>query len=692
MSFMPAKSDARLIDINLKIGGIAPSVIHELSGVYSNFSKAFKELLSNSYDADSTRVIIEFADDFEWVTIEDNGVGMTPFEFQNDYLRIGTSPEKQNDVLTIGGRRKIGRKGIGFLALVRYCERAEIYTHSDKIIHLSNSYLLSEKKIDNRDRCEISLFNGEFNASMIPLYRIDSVVLNNVELDKELYKIDKDKLIITNIKNVIENKNGSIYQSRILNDLKQFNMELFIKYSLDCNEIDLFATIDYQYLLNTKNKDNIVNLVDFSKIRLISSSNSRNPHYTKIELYLHEFIRNELIAPKRLGRVRNIASSSGLEKFLWNLSRNTPVGYDVSNETLFDLEMSSLIQDEPLPFTVSVINRKLNVQTEIKRPFIGEIQKQLKDSPIVCKPVVSNTDGLIVKGYLLGFKTPIFPGEMRGISIRVRGVEIGSPGYLDIEKQLPLKFRAMLDHVMGEINVSDGLDAIHTIMAGREGFYIEDKKYQLLRKLLIGNSETNFGLLGRVIRQVIEYESLESSALRIVHEARQRRDAYLFISYALNNLIVGSNYGRSLRKLFSQQDILANHLIQLPDFEIQLGETSGIYKVILSETLSQDFMVDFINKEILLSKDSDYWKTTVFILGRNFLILLKNGKADDPLCELDFRNNKIYINWLHPTRAKLGDANFIKTALAWRIAYLAANGDVDIMMNLALRLLSFSQQ
>jgi hypothetical protein len=108
--------------------------------------------------------------------------------------------------------------------------------------------------------------------------------------------------------------------------------------------------------------------------------------------------------------------------------------------------------------------------------------------------------------------------------------------------------------------------------------------------------------------------------------------------------------------------------------------------------LSQDFMVDFINKEILLSKDSDYWKTTVFILGRNFLILLKNGKADDPLCELDFRNNKIYINWLHPTRAKLGDANFIKTALAWRIAYLAANGDVDIMMNLALRLLSFSQQ
>jgi hypothetical protein len=37
----------------------------------------------------------------------------------------------------------------------------------------------------------------------------------------------------------------------------------------------------------------------------------------------------------------------------------------------------------------------------------------------------------------------------------------------------------------------------------------------------------------------------------------------------------------------------------------------------------------------------------------------------------------------------MGDTMFVKSALSWRIAYLAANGDVDLMMNLAHRMLSF---
>jgi len=60
------------------------------------------------------------------------------------------------------------------------------------------------------------------------------------------------------------------------------------------------------------------------------------------------------------------------------------------------------------------------------------------------------------------------------------------------------------------------------------------------------------------------------------------------------------------------------------------------------------------------------------------------------VCEIDLSVNTIYVNWMHPTRNKMGDAVFIKSALFWRMAYLAANGDVDVMMNLAHRLLSFT--
>ena len=75
-------------------------------------------------------------------------------------------------------------------------------------------------------------------------------------------------------------------------------------------------------------------------------------------------------------------------------------------------------------------------------------------------------------------------------------------------------------------------------------------------------------------------------------------------------------------------------------------------------------------------------------LARDFDISLRSGDAGDPLCEIDLISDTIYVNWLHPTREKMGDSMFLKSALFWRIAYLAANGDGDLMMNVAHHLLS----
>lgn len=73
----------------MRLGGIDPSVLRELSGVYTPFVKAFKELISNSFDADATSVLVQFTDDFFSVTVTDDGHGMSPFEFRNDFTRIG---------------------------------------------------------------------------------------------------------------------------------------------------------------------------------------------------------------------------------------------------------------------------------------------------------------------------------------------------------------------------------------------------------------------------------------------------------------------------------------------------------------------------------------------------------------------------------------------------------------------------
>src|ERR687891_499321 len=99
----------------MRIGGVDPSILRELSGVYKPFVKAFKELVSNAFDADAETVTVELTDDCSWLRVSDDGVGMTPFEFRNDFTRIGGGSRRWLGERTLKGRQRIGSKGIGFL-------------------------------------------------------------------------------------------------------------------------------------------------------------------------------------------------------------------------------------------------------------------------------------------------------------------------------------------------------------------------------------------------------------------------------------------------------------------------------------------------------------------------------------------------------------------------------------------------
>ena len=92
------------ISAALPLGGVSPNTIRELSGIYPTFVSALKELVSNAYDADATVVKVRFSPDLSTVVVEDNGLGMTPTEFQNVYLRIGGSTQHRGDS-TVGGRQ-----------------------------------------------------------------------------------------------------------------------------------------------------------------------------------------------------------------------------------------------------------------------------------------------------------------------------------------------------------------------------------------------------------------------------------------------------------------------------------------------------------------------------------------------------------------------------------------------------------
>ncbi|HKH64799.1 MAG TPA: ATP-binding protein [Solirubrobacterales bacterium] len=83
--------------------------------MYNTVPKAIAELCANAYDADATRVVIDYADDA--ISILDNGTGMTKTDLEEGYLRLGRDRRDVPDgELTKKGRAVIGNKGIGKLA------------------------------------------------------------------------------------------------------------------------------------------------------------------------------------------------------------------------------------------------------------------------------------------------------------------------------------------------------------------------------------------------------------------------------------------------------------------------------------------------------------------------------------------------------------------------------------------------
>lgn len=96
--------------------------------LYRNIITVLGEAISNSWDADAKNVWIEIDRNNNAMCILDDGIGMTPDDFQNKFLKIGYTKRKNNQYKSISGRPYIGRKGIGKLALLSCAQRIHIAT------------------------------------------------------------------------------------------------------------------------------------------------------------------------------------------------------------------------------------------------------------------------------------------------------------------------------------------------------------------------------------------------------------------------------------------------------------------------------------------------------------------------------------------------------------------------------------
>ena len=110
-------------------------------GIYRQPASAIRELISNAYDADATRVVVTTdAPRFSQIVVEDNGHGMTAQIVAHLLLHIGGSAKrnvegqdlgvtsKADPTLSPGGRKLIGKIGIGLFSVSQLTQTFQIIT------------------------------------------------------------------------------------------------------------------------------------------------------------------------------------------------------------------------------------------------------------------------------------------------------------------------------------------------------------------------------------------------------------------------------------------------------------------------------------------------------------------------------------------------------------------------------------
>lgn len=118
--------------------------------LYRNFITILGEAISNAWDADATNVWIVIDRENSTMSIVDDGIGMTPRELQNRFLKIGYTKRgiKGKNTKSFKGRPYIGAKGIGKLALLSCAKRVSIMSRKQNFEREPAGCLIDNQQLD----------------------------------------------------------------------------------------------------------------------------------------------------------------------------------------------------------------------------------------------------------------------------------------------------------------------------------------------------------------------------------------------------------------------------------------------------------------------------------------------------------------------------------------------------------------
>lgn len=136
--------------------------------LYSNVPSVLSEIVANSWDADATKVRINWDQDAGRIVIQDNGDGMTSEEVNSRFLEVGYRRRDGQPGPTKKGRKPMGRKGIGKLSLFSIAKTVQVETAKN-----GNKSAFRMRLDDIRNTIQEAEGSGIYNPEILPVDEID---------------------------------------------------------------------------------------------------------------------------------------------------------------------------------------------------------------------------------------------------------------------------------------------------------------------------------------------------------------------------------------------------------------------------------------------------------------------------------------------------------------------------------------
>lgn len=214
--------------------------------LYGDTPTIIAELVQNSYDADAKRVWITVitGNDSE-IIVEDDGIGMTPDEINDRFLNIGQD-RRESYAISPGGRKVLGRKGIGKLSVFSLAKIIDVVTKKNNTVAACR---LDFDKITLNDEDPVDIIGKEY----IPLTE-EHLSKNNTGT----------KIILKGIrKNISKSLNYIINRLLRTFDVNSDDFELFIRrnddnfYRLSKKSLTFFDKMDTIITFGNKFSDKL---------------------------------------------------------------------------------------------------------------------------------------------------------------------------------------------------------------------------------------------------------------------------------------------------------------------------------------------------------------------------------------------------------------------------------------------------